>query len=76
LEYRDFYPNSLKERKFLFFILERNEIAYPFKIFGLVAQLGVDYIDLYLIHSPRLATPDIPTAWKKMEDLKNAGFVK
>ena len=42
----------------------------------MVAQLGVDYIDLYLIHSPRLATPDIPTAWKKMEDLKDAGLVK
>jgi len=39
-------------------------------------NLGVTYIDLYLIHHPRLAVPDIPTAWKKMEDLKNKGFVK
>ena len=39
-------------------------------------QLGVQYVDLYLIHHPRLALPDIPTAWKKMEDLKNGGLVK
>ncbi|KAF8799817.1 Aldo/keto reductase, partial [Phlegmacium glaucopus] len=39
-------------------------------------NLGVEYVDLYLIHHPRLATPDIPTAWKKFEDLKKAGLVK
>ncbi|KAF8194419.1 NADP-dependent oxidoreductase domain-containing protein [Mycena galopus ATCC 62051] len=26
-------------------------------------KLGVTYVDLYLIHHPVLATPDIPTAW-------------
>ncbi|KJA14207.1 hypothetical protein HYPSUDRAFT_460251 [Hypholoma sublateritium FD-334 SS-4] len=39
-------------------------------------NLGVHYIDLYLIHSPRLAVPDIPTVWAEMEGLKNAGLVK
>jgi len=39
-------------------------------------NLGVKYVDLYLIHHPRLATPDIPTAWRKMEDLKKAGLAK
>jgi len=39
-------------------------------------NLGVAYVDLYLIHHPRLATPDIPTAWQQMEGLKNAGLVK
>ncbi|KAF8154562.1 NADP-dependent oxidoreductase domain-containing protein [Crassisporium funariophilum] len=39
-------------------------------------NLGLKYIDLYLIHSPRLAVPDIPTAWKQMEGLKDAGLVK
>lgn len=41
-----------------------------------INQLGVSYIDLYLIHHPRLARPDIPTAWAEMEGLKNAGLVK
>ena len=39
-------------------------------------QLGVEYVDLYLIHHPRLATPDIPTAWAQMEKLKADGLVK
>ncbi|KAF8876945.1 Aldo/keto reductase [Infundibulicybe gibba] len=39
-------------------------------------NLGVSYIDLYLIHHPRLAVPDIPTAWKEMEELKQKGLVK
>jgi len=39
-------------------------------------NLGVQYVDLYLIHHPRLAIPDIPTAWRKMEDFKNDGLAK
>ena len=41
-----------------------------------IVQLGVDYVDLYLIHSPRLAQPDIPTAWAEMEAIKRAGLAK
>ncbi|KAJ6616347.1 NADP-dependent oxidoreductase domain-containing protein [Mycena sp. CBHHK59/15] len=39
-------------------------------------NLGVSYVDLYLIHHPRLAVPDIPTAWKEMEDIQAQGLVK
>ncbi|KAJ7916762.1 Aldo/keto reductase [Mycena leptocephala] len=38
--------------------------------------LGVSYVDLYLIHSPRLALPDIPTIWKEMEEIKSKGMAK
>lgn len=39
-------------------------------------KLGISYIDLYLIHHPGIAVPDIPTAWKKMEALKDQGLAK
>lgn len=38
--------------------------------------LGVDYVDLYLIHGPDLAVPDIPTLWKKMEKIQEDGLAK
>ncbi|TFK50509.1 Aldo/keto reductase [Heliocybe sulcata] len=39
-------------------------------------NLGLSYVDLYLIHSPRLANPDIPTIWSKMEKIKSDGKAK
>ncbi|KAJ7621365.1 Aldo/keto reductase [Roridomyces roridus] len=38
--------------------------------------MGLKYVDLYLVHSPRLAKPDIPTFWKEMEVIKKQGLVK
>ncbi|KAF9221178.1 Aldo/keto reductase [Gyrodon lividus] len=41
-----------------------------------IQDLGVDYVDLYLVHSPRPAVPDIPTAWARMEKVKEAGLAR
>jgi len=68
--------------------LERNDIFITTKYSGLdgldietsiqnsLKNLRVQYVDLYLIHHPHLAVPDIPTVWNKMEDLKNHGLAK
>ncbi|KAK0199679.1 Aldo/keto reductase [Desarmillaria ectypa] len=68
--------------------LARNEIFITTKYSGLdgldiktsiqnsLKNLGVSYVDLYLIHHPRLAIPDIPTAWKEMEALQAQGLAK
>ncbi|KAJ7085243.1 Aldo/keto reductase [Mycena belliarum] len=38
--------------------------------------LGVLYVDLYLIHHPLLAVPDIPTVWRQMEEIHAQGLAK
>ncbi|KAJ7770284.1 NADP-dependent oxidoreductase domain-containing protein [Mycena maculata] len=45
-------------------------------ILNSLKYLGVSYVDLYLIHGPRLARPDIPTFWKEMEEIKAQGLAK
>lgn len=53
-----------------------NQLDIETSIRNSVKNLGVEYVDLYLIHSPRLAVPDIPTAWKAMEKVKADGLAK
>jgi len=39
-------------------------------------KLGVDYVDLYLIHHPRVTKGDIKGAWEAMEDIQKQGKAK
>lgn len=39
-------------------------------------KLGVDHVDLYLIHHPRVTQGDIRGAWKEMEELHKEGKAK
>jgi diketogulonate reductase-like aldo/keto reductase len=40
------------------------------------AQLGIAYVDLYLIHAPQVAKPNIREAWAAMERIKDAGLAR
>lgn len=51
-----------------------NDLDIKTSIENSLKNLGVSYVDLYLIHHPRLAVPDIPTAWKEMEEIKATGL--
>ncbi|PAV19557.1 Aldo keto reductase [Pyrrhoderma noxium] len=48
----------------------------PTSIDNSLKNLGVSYVDLYLVHSPRLAQPDIATVWAQMEKVKADGKAK
>lgn len=39
-------------------------------------KLGVDYVDLYLIHHPRVTKGDIRGAWEEMEKIQKEGKAK
>lgn len=43
-----------------------------------LSKLGVDHVDLYLIHSPFFTTSksELQTAWKKMEAVQKSGKTK
>ncbi|KIY71994.1 Aldo/keto reductase [Cylindrobasidium torrendii FP15055 ss-10] len=39
-------------------------------------NLGLKYVDLYLIHSPRLASISLEDTWRKFEQAKENGYAK
>jgi len=39
-------------------------------------QLGLVYVDLYLIHNPRFVDGRINEAWREMEDAQAKGLAK
>jgi len=68
--------------------LKRSEIWITTKWSGVAAtrpaeaiqqslqKLGLAYVDLYLIHSPRLVRPQVLQGWQEMEDLLKQGLTK
>ena len=50
--------------------------SIPESINDSLEWLGVDYVDLYLIHNPRWAGDDLPEAWRQMEEVKKSGKAK
>ncbi|KAJ7926160.1 NADP-dependent oxidoreductase domain-containing protein [Mycena leptocephala] len=40
-----------------------------------LSNLGLEYVDLYLIHNPR-AVPDVDAVWKELEIIKKDGLAK
>ncbi|KAI6026060.1 NADP-dependent oxidoreductase domain-containing protein [Pisolithus marmoratus] len=53
-----------------------NGLDIPTSIQNSLSNLGMEYIDLYLIHQPHLAILDIPTVWVQMEKVHEAGLAK
>ena len=41
-----------------------------------LAMLGLEFVDLYLIHNPRHCKGDVPGFWKQMEELYKLGYAK
>ncbi|KAJ7817686.1 NADP-dependent oxidoreductase domain-containing protein [Mycena olivaceomarginata] len=39
-------------------------------------DLGLDYVDLYLLNDPNISKQKIPNAWAKMERIKDTGLAK
>ncbi|KAG2132316.1 NADP-dependent oxidoreductase domain-containing protein [Suillus bovinus] len=53
-----------------------NGLDIPTSIQNSLEYLNTSYVDLYLIHSPDLAVPDIPTVWAQMEKVQEAGLAR
>ena len=53
-----------------------DNLDVPTSIRNSVKNLGLDYVDLYLVHNPRIAQPDIATVWAQMEKVREDGLAK
>ncbi|OAX38219.1 Aldo/keto reductase [Rhizopogon vinicolor AM-OR11-026] len=53
-----------------------NGFDIPSSIRNSLDYLNTSYVDLYLIHNPKLAVPDIPTVWAQMEKVQEEGFAR
>ncbi|KAG1743838.1 Aldo keto reductase [Suillus lakei] len=53
-----------------------NGLDIPTSIRNSLEYLNTSYVDLYLIHNPDLAVPDIPTVWAQMEKVQEEGLAR
>jgi diketogulonate reductase-like aldo/keto reductase len=53
-----------------------NGLDIPTSIQNSLEYLNTSYVDLYLIHNPNLAVPDIPTVWAQMEKVQEVGLAR
>ncbi|KAG0706973.1 NADP-dependent oxidoreductase domain-containing protein [Suillus ampliporus] len=53
-----------------------NELDIPTSIRNSLNYLNTSYVNLYLIHNPKLAVPDIPTVWAQMEKVQEEGLAR
>ncbi|KAJ7587203.1 Aldo/keto reductase [Mycena floridula] len=63
------------DRSHLYITTKYHQGGIPRAIRESLSKLGIKYVDLYLIHNPSY-TPDIPKAWREMEQIKAAGLTK
>lgn len=54
----------------------RDGLAIPEAIRQSLQKSGLEYVDLYLIHHPRLVEKDPVAAWRDMQELKAQGLSK
>ncbi|KAF4954490.1 hypothetical protein FGADI_5269 [Fusarium gaditjirri] len=55
---------------------EKRDVMAEFE--GSLSRLGLDYVDLYLVHAPYMAdnTKDLQHVWSQMEEIKISGRAK
>lgn len=53
-----------------------NGLDIPTSIRNSLDYLNTSYVDLYLIHNPDIAVPDIPTVWAQMEKVQEEGLAR
>jgi diketogulonate reductase-like aldo/keto reductase len=41
-----------------------------------LAWLGLDFVDLYLIHNPKWTGGDLPATWREIIEVKKEGMAK
>ncbi|KZV90623.1 Aldo/keto reductase [Exidia glandulosa HHB12029] len=54
----------------------RDGLSIPEAIKQSLDKTGFEYVDLYLIHHPRLVGDDVVGAWQQMEELKAKGYAR